>query len=444
MQTNKVHFPTALGLLILLVAIFLGVFFAKTRTVNTNQSQETATPSQIRITNVTDNGFSTSWLTDQQTEGFLKYGTKETELSQSTLDDRDQLSGEKGKFEVHYVTSKNLMPATKYYFKIDSGGKQFDNNGKPFEVVTGPTLTNAPSADPIYGTILTQSGTAAEGVIVYINVANAAPLSALTKTNGNWALSLATARTSDLSGFLKYDTQATIINLLVQAGKLGTASAITTATNDNPVPDISLGKSEDFRAQAMPSSSTTAGDAGATESGQIGQKSGFLLNPLVAQVATESGEVTLNNPAYDGEVINATQPAFMGSGPAGKILAIEIHSTQTYTGSATVNSSGEWEFNAPKGLTPGEHTVTINYIGTDGKEATISRNFVIAQAGETTVPAITATPSGGTTSPSPAPRTSMPATGSGIPHPGSSEISLLMLLTGLGLIIGSLKIKNIV
>jgi hypothetical protein len=61
---------------------------------------------------------------------------------------------------------------------------------------------------------------------------------------------------------------------------------------------------------------------------------------------------------------------------------------------------------------------------------------VIAVAGSTEVPAIVATPSAG--------RTSMPATDSGIPKPGAGEVSLLMLLTGLGLLVGGLKIKNIV
>jgi len=38
----------------------------------------------------------------------------------------------------------------------------------------------------------------------------------------------------------------------------------------------------------------------------------------------------------------------------------------------------------------------------------------------------------------------MPATDSGIPKPGTFEVTLIMLLTGLGLLVGGLKIKNIV
>ncbi|MDZ7586170.1 MAG: Ig-like domain-containing protein [Patescibacteria group bacterium] len=440
----KIHFPTALGLLILLIAIGVGIFFIKTRSGVKPETTAEVMPEQVRITNVTDTGFSVSWITGKEAIGLIKLGEKINELKQQVLDDRDQLSGSETAVEVHHATAKNLLPATKYYFKIESGGKQFDNKGKPFEVTTGAALGSPPTADPIYGTILTQSGTPAEGVVIYINVANGAPLSALAKTNGNWALSLSTARTADLGSYLTYDTQATIVNLLVQGGKQGTASAITTTTNDNPVPEISLGKSHDFRTIAMAETPETAGPVeppNASESGE--PKTGFsALNPQVAEIDTPSGEVTLDNPSFDDEIINATRPAFMGTGPAGTVLAIEINSENTYTGSVTINEDGTWEFTPPEGLTPGNHSVTINYIDTNGEEQVLNRTFIIAQAGETEVPAITATPSGEIATD--AGRTSMPSTESGVPQPGTFEVTLLILLSGLGLLVGGLKIKNII
>ena len=247
LKLSKIHFPTALGLFILLMAVGIGLWLAKNQ-VNTSSSVGGGLePKQVRITNVTDTSLSVSWLTNDVESGKVKYGESVKNIKETGLDDRDQLSGEEGKFEVHHVTLKNLKPQTKYYFKIESGGKQFDNQGKPFEISTGSALGNPPAADPVYGVILDQSGTGAEGVVVYINLANAAPMSALVKTNGNWALSLSTARNADLAGFLTYDTQATIVNILVQGGKLGTAPAITTTANDSPVPDIMLGQSYDFR-----------------------------------------------------------------------------------------------------------------------------------------------------------------------------------------------------
>lgn len=425
---TKIHFPTAIGLLILLVAVGVGLFLIQTRTGVETGAEADLTPSQVRITNVTDTSFSASWTTGKEAFGSVKYGGAATEIRQTALDDRDQLSGDAGAFGVHHVTIQSLKPGTKYYFKINSGDKEFDNQGKPFEITTGPTLGPPPAADPVYGTILSPAGTPAEGVVVYINVANAAPLSALAKTNGNWALSLSTARSTNLSSYLTYDTQATIVNLLVQGGKLGTAPAITTTANDSPVPDITLGKSHDFRT---------------TQSAAINQQetSGFAdLTASGSAEATQSGDVTLENPSFNGEVVNATQPAFIGSGPPGTVLAIEVNSEQTYTGSVTVDANGEWEFTPPDGLDPGEHTITINYIDEAGLEQTLTRNFIIAAAGQSTTPAITATPSGSTSTSSA--RTSMPSTAAGVPTSGTGEITLLMLLTGLGLLIGGLTLKS--
>ena len=439
LKLTKIHFPTALGLLILLVAIGIGIYWAKNKTEVNPAGSAALAPKQVRLTNVTDTGFSVSWTTDQAAGAKIKLGTDPNSLKDQVLDDRDQLSGETGSFEVHHLTAKNLTANSKYDFKIESGGKSFDNQGKPFEITTGPALGSPPPADPVYGTVLTPAKTPAENVVVYVNLANAAPLSALVKSGGNWALSLSTARTTDLKSYLNYDAQATIVNILVQAGKQGTAPAITTTANDNPVPDIILGQSYDFRQLAQ-----AAADADTPTATDAAAKTGFSLDPLIAQTqpATPSGEVTLANPGVDGEVINATQPAFIGSGPPGTVLAITVNSPQTYSGTATVDQTGDWEFVPPQGLSAGAHSITIAYLDSGGIEQTLTRNFVIAAAGESEVPAITATPSGKTSTDSG--RTSMPSTSSGIPQPGAGDVSLLLLLTGLGLLIGGLQIKKVV
>lgn len=437
-KPSRFHFPTALGLFILLVAIGVGVYLVKTRTGFETKADEQAVPKQIMITNVTDTGFSVSWITDKATTGLIKYGTEANSIKQTALDDRDQLSGESGQFELHHASLKSLKPQTTYYFKLESGGKQFDNNGKVFEKATGPTLGTPPAADPVYGTVLNSAGTGAEGVIVYVNLANASPLSALAKTGGNWALSLSTARSEDLASYLNYDTQATIVNLMAQGGKAGVSPVITTTANDSPVPDITLGQSHDFRTTALPEQSAMGDNA----SGE--PTSGFSFEPVSSDSATasQSGLVTLENPSFNGEVINATRPAIIGTGPEGTVLSITINSENEYTGSTTIGEDGEWEFVPPTGLEPGAHTVTVAYIDAEGLEKTITRNFVIAATGESETPAITATPSGKSSGATDSARTKQPSTESGVPEPGTFEITLLMLLTGLGLLVGGIIVKN--
>lgn len=438
---TKLHFPTALGLLILLVGIGVGIFLIKTRSSgNEAGADQNSTPNQVKITNITDSSLTVSWITAKPVTGTVKFGAEINNIKQKAMDDRDQLSGEAGLFEVHHVTLKNLNQKTKYYFKIESGGKQFDNQGKPFEASTGQMLGSVPAADPIYGVILTPSGAGAENTIVYVNLANGSALSALSKTNGNWALSLATARSADLNNYLTYDMQATIINILVQGGKQGSASATTITANDNPVPEITLGKSHDFRDAANNGDEATMSALANKPSTAESAFEAAINVATTSPAASNSGEVTLDNPSYNGEIINATQPAFIGSGPPGKVLAIKVNSENTYTGSAVVDEDGNWEFTPPSGLEPGTHSVTISYIDSAGEEKSLTRSFIIAAAGDTEIPAIIATPSGSTATDSS--RTSMPSTASGVPHPGTGETTLIVVTAGIGLVIGGFKLKK--
>ena len=121
--TTKLHFPTALGLLILLVGIGVGIFMIKTRSSGGGaKDDQNTTPNQVKITNVTDTSLTVSWMTAKPATGIVKFGGETNNIKQKALDDRDQLSGESGLFEVHHVTLKNLSQKTKYYFKIESGG----------------------------------------------------------------------------------------------------------------------------------------------------------------------------------------------------------------------------------------------------------------------------------------------------------------------------------
>ena len=85
--------------------------------------------------------------------------------------------------------------------------------------------------------------------------------------------------------------------------------------------------------------------------------------------------------------------------------------------------------------------MTYLSIDSDGDEQILERSFLIAAAGESQVPAITATESGNIGS-TESGRTELPSTGSGVPEPGTWEITLIMLLTGVGLLFGGVIIKN--
>lgn len=440
---NRKRIPTIIGLLILIIGIAVSVFLINEGTRWFSRAAPETTPKQVKFTNITNNSFSVSWVTDEATSGFVRYGTT-TKLDQVARDDRDELTGQIDNFIVHHVTLENLNSATPYQLQIGSSGATYDNNGQNYQITTAPALTTPlPSSDVANGKVEDQAGLPAEGAIVYLSLPGAIPQSTLVKASGDWVIPLNLARSEDLSTYAQYDKQATIEEILVQAGGLGTATAVVSTKNDNPVPTITLGENHDFRTAALPSEEETEEEI---------TSSGFTLEELESpSLATPSPtEVTIINPS-DKEEVNTQKPEIQGKGPPGKVLEITVESPQTYTDTIVVDANGSWDWRPPANLEPGEHTITITYEDEEGQEQTLSQTFVVLAAGESELPSLTATPSGTATpsptpSPSPSPivspspsatpegRVSMPSTEEGVPESGYLTPTFLVFIMGLVLI----------
>src|SRR3989344_1245925 len=139
--SNK-RIPTILGLLVLLGGIIAGVALIGTQAGGLTlftKAGPTSTPRQIRITNISDTGFTVSWITDTSVSGYVRYGTEANSLNKNFGDDRDQISGSVGLYTTHHVTLKGLTANTKHFFKIGTGSQLYDENGKPFETTTART-----------------------------------------------------------------------------------------------------------------------------------------------------------------------------------------------------------------------------------------------------------------------------------------------------------------
>lgn len=441
--------PTILGLIILLLGIGAGVLLIRQGPEFFLRAEAEVIPKQVKITNISDTSFSVSWITDLSTSGFAKYGT-DTKLTNTAEDDRDQLSGKTESFNTHHVTLKNLKSATKYYFKIGSGGSLFDNNGELYQATTAPIIQSPlPPNDVAYGTVVDQSGSPAKGVIIYLSLANTTPLSTLTKSSGNWVIPLNLARSVELNSYATYDREASIEEIFAQGALQGTSAATTTTKNDAPVPTIKLGENTDFR-----TTPTTAGpeiqEEQITPTPPPSQFSLEEINPPTT--ASPSSEVKIINPESK-EQINTQKPEIIGTGPAGKALKITVKSPEVYIDEIIIDEDGNWSWSPPANLEPGEHTVTISYLDEDGKEKTVSRAFTVLAAGSSELPSLSASPSGeATLSPTPSfsptatpsTRTAMPSTEGGVPSSGLVTPTFLLFLGGLVMILASFILKTIV
>ncbi len=162
--------------------------------------------SNVRVTNLSDKGFTVSWVTNVAAAGQVNYDTTPT-LGRQQADDLGA-----GPY-THHVSLGGLAPSVTYYFDVVSDGQTDDNGGLHYSVTTGPTLA-IPSMDTIYGQVFRPDGvTPVAGAIVYVTVADrngsgssdrSAPLSALSDADGYWFVNLASIRAADYAAYFSY------------------------------------------------------------------------------------------------------------------------------------------------------------------------------------------------------------------------------------------------
>lgn len=204
-----------LGLIILILGLGVGIYLVVNQTGFFSKADASLAPVNMQISNISDNSFSVSWLTNKPTTGYISFGVDD-KLGNVVGDDRGQKDG-----LTHHVTLKNLDPNKTYYFKIVSGGSVFDSNGKSLSQKTAPVADNAPPvADPLIGKVTKKDGGVPNEALVYLKFGDNSLLSSYTRTKGNWLITLNNARTADLKNYATINP-ADSAQLLVSAGADG-------------------------------------------------------------------------------------------------------------------------------------------------------------------------------------------------------------------------------
>lgn len=478
--------PTILGLAVLVVALIAGtLLIGAGPIVFAPRATPATTPTRIKVTNVTDNSFSVSFVTAESTAGFVKYGSDPKSMKTQSSDDRDQLSGTVGSYSTHHISVRGLEQNTTYNFVLGTGsGSTFDNDGQPFTVKTARRSGAPSAAKTIYGSVTNASGAPADGAIVYVSVAGAGELSSLVKNSGSWAVPLSNARVPDGSGYAQV-TDETPITLNVQGPQPEQQVTVQTAVKDaQPAAAIALGASgttatdtiadqEKLSDAKLPSDASNQADSTATGAAQaIGGLEDLLTqsrtvltssSPSPSPTATGSASpsptpspspsasasasptptvqpaspsptpvvatVDLNGPS--GQVITTTQPTIVGTASPNVTVTITVHSATEIIQQVTAGATGGYQLDIAalsKNLEPGEHVATYSYTDSaTGQPVTGQIAFVVAAASPSPTPYGTGNPY--TVSPSPSPSPSLipsptPATGSGGLASDSGRVSI--------------------
>lgn len=438
---NK-RIPTALALVILIAGLIAGVVLVNSRTSFQSKAGPTESPKNVRITNRSASGLSISWTTDIPMTGYIKYSEDPAKINLPAGDIRDQISGTSQNYTNHYVNITGLGANKTYYFVVGSGSQIYTDNGKPFQIRT-QTALSLPAEDVISGKIVSADSAPTNGAIIFVDIEGAESLSTVSKNDGTWRLNVSTARSKDGKSVV-IDPTKTLLSMFVQAGSLGTATAISSMEKAKPVPDIILGKNQSFvEATATLTNTDTTTD---TNKGSGFAMTESLLSDGNVLGTTES--VTFLNPAIEGELIATTSPEFKIKLTTGSGLTLSV-GDQKNGSELAQNSAGEWVWSPVVPLSTGLNTLLVEFLDTKNNKQQVSRSFNVLSIGDTSgIPAFTATPSATPTliaevTPTPTEATTMPETTSeNLVDSGTVEQSILATLSGLIIFMVGRKLKK--
>lgn len=379
--------PTLLGILIIL-GLISSLTLVKKGTFFFSRARKNSAPQEVKVTNVTENSFVVSWVTKGKVPGLVKLVGPGQE--KAIPDYRDQ-PGQLNKYDTHYVLADDLDSDTEYKFLVNSGGRDFYQKGQtPYTTKTALAVPGEPpKANLASGKVVTFDEKPAQGAIVYLDIPNISPLSALVTSQGNWVVSLAQAYRKDLIGRANYQEGRVIEKIKAEGGQMGTATAKVFTKNDDPVPVIKLGQDVDFTRKeedllAEDKSPTP------TQSSKL-EDEGFYLR--------EKKDFKIISPE-DGETITIPRPEIFGQGPQGGKVEINLESSVVHQAEIEIGPDGEWQWSPPQDLSPGAHTLNVNYTNPEtGEKETYVRTFVLAATADDSGPAFSATPSGTTATP---------------------------------------------
>lgn len=360
---NK-RIPTLLSIGLIGIGLIITSVITKNGVNIVSRADITDVPKNVKITNISDNGFTVSYTTDIKNIASLKFGVDEN-LSQIALDDNSQKSGLIRPNRIHVFTVKKIQPKTKYFFIIASGQKKFLNENSLYEVTTASTHDiNLNPQTPIKGSIIMPDGTKPKEALVNITTQKTQEISTLSK-DGNYLIELNSLLLKDLS-YPANLNKDDIIKMIITDGNL-TSNILITKEKASSVPLITLSKDYDF---------TLNVDSSASSSSDLSGFSSSIPNTHPSSSQNPDILVPVKDQSFTDQ-----QPLFRGTTAPNEKVKIIINSEHQIEIETTADSSGNWFFRPKVPLSSGDHTISIQTKNKAGILQKLSESFVVLAAG---------------------------------------------------------------
>lgn len=391
MQQKKI--PTIVGLLLIISAVLLFRFAFERMTPLLSRASGNPSPEEVTVTNVSDTSFTVTWITRGAGVGSVRLDGGKNPLL---------YTDDSGTATTHSVTIRNLTPDTTYTYRIA-------DEKRPYQTRTGPAVTGVGTTiEPAFGKVSAPDGTPIADALVYLTPDGGQMLSTVTKASGTWVIPLHLARSEDLTRYLASSSR--INETILIRSPDGESSAFTDTLNDNPVPDMTIGKTYDFRKIQAAAPPTVLGTAA----------------PQIAHT------VSITKPA-EGVAIPSDLPLIQGTGIPGNTVLVVIGINNPTSDTVTVSDEGIFRYTPKTPLSPGKQSVTITTADANQKSVAITRTFEILKSGTQVLG--DATPSAML-----APTPTATLAGEPIPETGSSFPLVVMLILGIGLVSSGLML----
>ena len=416
MLEQKRKVPTLLGLVVLLLGIGGGIFFAEYSLDFFSSSKVRSEPVNIRVSNTTDSLVSISWLTETATEGNVRYGLHGKAIENTSHDDR-VLNTNLDKYTLHHVTIRGLDPESRYQFVVTAEGQEYNNDGKPYEFETFVAATLS-QLGPATGEVKLANGESATGSIVFSQLDGATLLSTLVGQDGSWVQPLNIAY--DIASKQPVsEGEAKTLNLYVLSQDGKEAQVLTDTDHDFPAPAIIIGQRYNFLTQKTSTEETAVLGDSTTD-----KALGFaILQPT------------------DNQAVNSVRPLIRGKGKPGQKVTVIVES-KPQAAVVTVDERGDWQWTPFRELVPGLHTVTVKTVGVNGENISEARRFIVLKSGSQVLaestPSASVTPTAVPTvisTPTPIFSSPTPATTEGTPISGNGTYALALMGLGFGLLL---------
>lgn len=364
--------PTLLGLLFVLFTVALFSYAFDRVGPLLSRANASATPLNVMISNINDTGLTVSWTTATPASGAITVQSDNTK-SEVVYDERDTMNASSidqkrlGIYTTHTTTFRNANPETTYRIQIISNDTRYqDINGSPYIITTGPMLTgNGTGIEPAFGTIKTSDGQSASGTLLYLILENGQTLSTLVKPSGSWIIPLNLAREKTLVSYISPNEridESFIFRLNTEEGQ-----ALSDTLNDNPIPEMVLGKSYDFR--KVQATKETEKKLAST-----------LPSVLGETTSTPIGIISILKPK-DNQAIPTNIPIFQGTGIPNKNVTLIIGIRNPQVGQTTVGNDGIWRYSPTTPLSEGKQSVTLTTQDAQGRPVAMTNMFEVLKSG---------------------------------------------------------------